>query len=423
MLKIPAKYDRCGIKIKCLKCKSQVGAVCGKTKKNISTCDYKEQHRFNLIVCVPKNPGARRTKILDTRNFNDALIELSKFRQELETKNYHKQKIKTPEKNTLLSYFMASYLDAISGVNTPKHLIRLRSKDHIDDTVRTFKRFNHALTEAGYNFKGMDATEVTDEELSIFHDYLFDDLLLSECSYKKHITIMKTLFNWIIRVKDYNVINVFNHVVLRTYAKEITLIQKSEYEKFLSAISKENSFDPSSKKYLYRPWLKSAYRLALETGLRREELLTIKWCDIVKIDGGKLVCQIDNLKVNRILTGRDTGVHNKYIPVTKSLIALLNELGYDNLRGTDQWIIDRPTNQSLRQAKDLLSRGFTHYIKLASDRSLKFGSLRKTYITKLTLAAGTNAKLFTGSSSDEVLKNHYLSTAFIAANLDDFTIL
>jgi hypothetical protein len=33
------------------------------------------------------------------------------------------------------------------------------------------------------------------------------------------------------------------------------------------------------------------------------------------------------------------------------------------------------------------------------------------------------AKLFTGSSSDVVLKNHYLSTAFMAANLDDFSVL
>jgi hypothetical protein len=39
------------------------------------------------------------------------------------------------------------------------------------------------------------------------------------------------------------------------------------------------------------------------------------------------------------------------------------------------------------------------------------------------MAAGPNAKLFTGSSSDEVLKNHYLSKAYMAANLEDFTVL
>jgi hypothetical protein len=72
---------------------------------------------------------------------------------------------------------------------------------------------------------------------------------------------------------------------------------------------------------------------------------------------------------------------------------------------------------------DLLSRCFAHYIKLATDRPLEFGVLRKTFITRLTMAAGPNAKLFTGSSSDVVLKNHYLFTAFMAANLDDFTVL
>lgn len=62
-------------------------------------------------------------------------------------------------------------------------------------------------------------------------------------------------------------------------------------------------------------------------------------------------------------------------------------------------------------------------MKFATDRDIKFGVLRKTYLTKLTIAAGENAKVFAGSSSDEVLKNHYLSKAFIAANLNDFIVL
>lgn len=422
MLKVPAKYNRCGIKVKCLKCKYQVSAKCGSTGKAISSCDHKHQHRYNLIVCVPNNPGARRTRILQTTNFNDALVELAKFKEELKQQGYHKQKISKAENETTLNYFMTAYLDAVSGLNTPVILIRQRSKQHIGDSLRAFKRFRTSLKNAGYHFDGMNPEHIKDQEVSVYHEYLLNDLKLGERSYNKHMGILKTLFNWIKRVKDYDVPNTFNHVELSTVKTQVSIINKIEFEKILDAITVENSRHGPSGKYYYRDWLKPVYRLALETGLRREELLTLKWSDIVPVDGVTLVCRIPNLKVNRIMKGRTSLEQMKYIPVTKSLLTLLKVLGYDEYKESDHRIIDRP-DQSLEQAKGLLSRAFSHFNTFTDNRPMKFAVLRKTYITKLTIAAGPNAKLFTGSSSDEVLKNHYISSAVVAASLDDFEVL
>jgi len=423
VLIVPAKYNRCGIKVKCLKCKYQVSAKCGATGKAISSCENKHQHRYNLVVCVPNTPGARRTRILQTTNFNEALFELTKFKEELELKGYHKQKITKVENKTTLNYFMTAYLDAVSGVNTPVILIRERSKQHIGDSLRTFKRFRTSLKNAGYHFDGMSPGDIKDEEVSIYHEYLLNDLKLGERSYNKHMGIMKTLFNWIKRVKDYDVPNTFNHVELNVVKTHVAIINKAEFEKILDAITIENSLHEYSGKYYYREWLKPAYRLALLTGLRREELLTLSWNHIVSVGDGKLVLQIPNLKVNRIMKSRNSSKeHMKYIPVTKSLLSLLKELGYDQKKKSDYRIINRP-DQSLEQAKGLLSRTFSHFNSFTDNQPMKFGVLRKTYITKLTIAAGPNAKLFTGSSSDEVLTGHYLSMAYIAASLDDFEVL
>jgi len=41
----------------------------------------------------------------------------------------------------------------------------------------------------------------------------------------------------------------------------------------------------------------------------------------------------------------------------------------------------------------------------------------------LTMAMGDNARIFTAHSSHEVLKNHYLSQAFLAGNLKEFDLL
>tara|TARA_R110002072_G_scaffold238939_1_gene396654 strand:+ start:50668 stop:51939 length:1272 start_codon:yes stop_codon:yes gene_type:complete len=423
MLKVPAKYNRCGIKVKCLKCKYQVSAKCGATGNPISSCENKHQHRYNLIVCVPNTPGARRTRILQTKDFNEALVELTKFREELLVLGFHKQKITKVENKTTLNYFMTAYLDAVSGVNTPVILIRERSKQHIGDSLRAFKRFRTSLKNAGYHFDGMSPRDIKDEEVSIYHEYLLNDLKLGERSYNKHMGIMKTLFNWIRRVKDRDdVPNTFNHLQLNTVKTHVSIINKTEFEKILDAITVENSRHEPSGKYYYRDWLKPAYKLGLQTGLRREELLTLKWSDIVPVDDGKHVCRIPNLKVNRLMRGRTSKEHMKYIPVTKSLLSLLKELGYDQHKESDDRIIDRP-DQSLEQAKGLLSRAFSHFNSFTDNRPMKFGVLRKTFITKLTIAAGPNAKLFTGSSSEAVLTGHYLSMAYIAANLDDFEVL
>ncbi len=424
MLKIPSKYGRTGLKRKCLKCKYQVSQKCGLTGKGISSCEYKDRHRYNLIACVPGVPGARRTRILNSTSLEEALVEMAKFKEELQQSGFHKLKFKKEKHDTTLSHYITEYLDAISGVNTLAILVRHRSKAHIDDSTRVFKCFKAALKKAGYHFERLLPGDVDDIAVNAFHEYLLNDLKYSLKTYSKYIGVMKTLFNWLIRVKNQKIHNPFNHVVIHNVKKEVAIITKEEFEKLLAATTSENGYNHKTKKNQYREWLKPAFRLGLETGLRREELISLRWSDIVPIDGTKLVCRIPNLKVNKIM-----GLHNsadermKYIPITKSLLALLNELGYAEKKNTDALIIDTGLITTVYGGMDFLSRAFSHFIKFATKRDLEFKCLRKTYMTKLTMAAGPNAKLFTGSSSDAVLKNHYLSTAFMAANLEDFIVL
>lgn len=420
MLKIPTKHK--GISIKCLHCKFQVKNKCGLTKRHVKTCPHIDKHRFNLTVCVPGTFNARRTKIIDGKTFEIALIEMQKFRVALEAKGYHKTNISERKiiNPTLLDHATA-YLNSMSGEDTPAILINLKSISHQNDTERAVFRFVAVLKKAGYNYESLNLQDITDTEVSLYHTYLLDELHLKPRTYNKHISAMRTFYNWCERVKDYKGSNPFNHVTLQNpVRKEKNIITKEEFQKLLSVITSENGIDERSKN-LYKPWLPVAYRLALETGLRREELITLKWSDLLPLDNNKLVFRINNLKVNRIQTGEsNSGHYIKNIPVTASLMELLVELGYAEKKNTKDYIIERPDGTDLKYMMDLLSRSFTHFIKLVTERKLEFKDLRKTFITHLTMALGHNSKLFTGHSNDEVLKESYLSSAYIAGNLSEF---
>jgi len=178
----------------------------------------------------------------------------------------------------------------------------------------------------------------------------------------------------------------------------------------------------SEKRNRYKKYLVNAFHLALQTGCRREEIALLKWNNIVELEQGVEVLKIENLKVNRIMTGEDGGEYQRFIPITKSLKSLLISMGYDEKKGTNQFIIDRPKDMEITYFMDTLSRGFSHYFKLVSDRGLQFKDLRKTYITRITEKLGTSAKIFTGHSSDTILKNHYIASEYTAAKLNDLEL-
>lgn len=428
ILKIPAKFKKVGIKVKCLKCKWQLGnGKCyeeGKAK-SIGRCNHKDQHKFNLVVCIP-NSQSRRMKILQTNNFETALNELKLFKEELKITKYQKPLIATVEvQRTTLIALATEYLDALSGINTKAHLVRIRSKNHIDDNRRVIERFGLSLKAKGYNIEVLDVKDITDAEVEIFHYYLLDELELSKSTYNRCFVLMKAFINWVIEVKEYKVQNAFSHAQLTFTTNEKTIITKTEFENLLKVVTPETgkTFRANEPRDYYRKWLINAFKLALQTGTRREELVSLKWSDIIELEQGIKVFKIQNLKVNRIQTGQDQGVNIRYIPITKGLEKLLIELGMKKNEGKEKYILDREPNCSNQHMMQLISRAFSHYIAKTTNRKIEFKDLRKTYITKLTMALGDEAKMYTGHANNEVIKKHYLSNAYLAANLKDFDVL
>lgn len=462
MKKVPAIFKGCGIRIHCLKCRSEVTDTCLTKGKSISTCQYKDKHKFKLVVHIPGTNCGKRTRLINAVSFEAAMAELAKFKQELLSNNFSvsnsenaivpqtdPSQIQTqvlvqnniqiieaphvisplqisPSKFLLVDY-IAQYLDFISGVNTPFHLLRKLSRDHIKETERVVERFCTSLKKNNYNLETLDLSSIGQDEVGIFCNYIISDLKLS--SYNKPCAIMKAFFNWCIQIKDCDIKNPFFKMRLTIAPKkEKTAITQTEFRALLNAITFENgkAILPNGKPINhFHPWLSVAFRLALETGLRAEEVVTLKFNNICELKKGVMAFKLINLKVWRIKTGEDQAQINKYVkyvPITSSLNDLLLECGYLCYQGTDTYIIPFPEGSNLNYVQDVISRSFTHYIKQVSPRKIEYKDLRKTYITAITMVLGDKAKLFTGHSDDAVIQKHYLADSVLMAGLGNLSI-
>lgn len=476
MKKVPEKLKGCGIRVQCLKCRAEVTDTCKLKGKSISVCANKEKHKFKLVVHKPNTQSGKLTRLVESETFDQALIELAKFKEEIKegsaqtvpveevvvskvTKptenvavlvsepkqneqavtiqnNFQILQVTTPAQSVqqieakpkwLLVELASKYLDTLAGVNTPIHLIRKRSDDHISENRRVIERFCKALKEAGHDIDTLDITKIGQVEIGIFCEYLLNVAKLS--SYNKYCVIMKAFYNWCIDVQDVECKNPFNKIQLSFNPKsEKTAINKDEFSKLLQVMNRETGTVvlPGGKKTnLYHTWLPIAFRLALETGLRTEEVVTLKFSNIMELQEGVLVIKLINLKVWRIKTGQDQKQmekYVKYVPVTASLLKLLNDAGFEDYKGEDRLIIPIPEEIKLSYAKDIVSRAFTHFIKQVTPRKIEYKDLRKTYITHLTMALGNKTKLFTGHSDDAVIQNHYLADAVLMGGLTKLDI-
>jgi integrase len=428
MKKIPAKYSRCGIKIKCLKCTWTISETCRLNNKGINSCEHKEKHRYMFVVHIPNSSKGKISRLAKAENFNDALIELLAFKEELKSQGYHKAEVKVQTLDTSVAGLMKEYLNFISGNGTHAHLGKKLSADHVSYYKMVFLRFCDAIKKAGYNPELLDVKDISDDLVEIFHFYV-EKLGIGKTTYSKHFVLMKAFINWVIEKKDYKINNAFLHVSLQFAKRQKNPIIKEEFDKLIEVTTPENgiSIDATSgkRRNRYQSWLTTAFKIGLETGLRREEIVMLAWDHVREINHQGKVCfiiDVNNLKNNRRMFGKDTGEFVKPIPVTKGLYDLLISMGYEEKKGTSAYIIEREESLDTKYMLNEISRGFAHFIKLVTDRKIEFKDLRKTYITQLSMRLGKDTKLFTGHGDDQVLRDSYIAEEFIAANLSDFSV-
>lgn len=234
----------------------------------------------------------------------------------------------------------------------------------------------------------------------------------SATTQKSYFTTYKNFCNYIIDEENIRINNPFNGWRFEKSEKVNEVIYEREFNDLLKAIkTKPKTQEDATGKIrnMYYDWLEDGIKLGLYTGARRQEVVAVKWSDIVpnrktgKLSGGFLL--LSDIKTTNIQQLSETKI--KPIEINDDLAEFLYD-SYAEMKGSDEYIIGPGCGRAF--VKDILSRSFAYYIKFASKRNLSFSCLRKTWFTSLAVAVGNeNASFMGGHTTKEVTVNHYIN--------------
>lgn len=434
-LKRPQNIKVKGLCVYCTKCKARVSNKCGATGKRISSCNFVDKHKYKVMVYIPGTEGVTKTKILETRDETEAIQQATEFKNEMEKSNYS-TKIKSAKSNAPFSISdgMGFYVSYLNNETPHEQEHKLRSKAHRDEVKRYFKYFNEYLQSIDIIASVLPIEKLDKNVVGKLKSYLLETRNYAPKTYNKYIQFMRIFINFLIEEFDFRMKNPFKGFKRLKTEVNINTITNKEFHGLLDAIASENGTQilknranplKLEKKNRYKPWLKDAIMLALYTGRRREEIVSMKFDGIIENEEGEpiTIC-ISDFKVNRSNDlSKKEAIKLIYVPIISQLKSLLFEMGYEKNKGKDMYILAPEETMERRTMMDFISKSFSYYYKkLKTGRNIRFYDLRKTYISYLYASFGGEARVVTGHSGEEVMKNHYIDEKVLAEVAKSFEI-
>ena len=431
---IVSKRDKVkGLYVFCKKCKQTIDSkVCGKTGKSLRSCKNTDQHCFRAVISVPNTGGRKRkTRVLNTKDVKEAVRQKYEFERELLETDYQltENHIERGQvKPLFLIECMSMYVGYLNNVGVEEHKRKVRTRAYLKEVEHIFKRFLLCLKEMRIDHTIYRVEQLNDRIVGHYHNHLLNKLNYKNKTYNKHIAQMRQFINWLIDKRGYQINNPFRDVVRRPVANNKITINREEFECLLKQIKPQCGYivlPSGERKNLYRNWMGFAFRLALETGLRREEFLNIKYSDIKEDDKGNLkYIQVENYKVNRLLNRENEAKQYKSVPITNGLKQLLSELNYNKRKGQKVFLIAPDEISSRKTLMLVVSKAFSHYWKQTGiKKDIQLKHLRKTYLTALVNHFGEKATVISNHSGINVLKKHYIDQRQLLDANNNFKVL
>lgn len=389
---------------------------CHRCKRDNPSCNHHDIHKFKVRIHVGGTSNKKVSKVLNSKIYNEAIKEAIAFEEEVKANNFQKP-IETELGNDYsIADAVIRYNQYLSGEHEYAQYKKDVSSDHKNECIRFCRYFCDTVKVA----KDISRTKIVDvdkRDVARFYKWA-ENHYGSEKTFNKCLSGLKAFFVFLIDVEEIEMKNPFKTYVSKNIAqKNVVTITKEEFQTVLESVGVATPYvklgGKGEKKNMYRPYLVDGFKLFLLTGGRREEVVELKWCDIlITIEGTKFF-EIGNKKVNR---KKKVETYKKYLPINDDLFDLLNELGYQEKKNSDDYILFPDRNVNTITIMNDLSKAFTHYVKESGiDKNISLKHLRKTYITWINRIMGKSTGLLTSHSGEKVLKDHYIDSTILTA--------
>ncbi len=401
---------------------------CGTTVTS-NICKHREYHVYQTR---PWNPFLQRITNVRSwagvKTFKEFRRLHEAYKKELEDNKFNMTLEPKPEyKPTGLRECAQMYIDFLKGFDAskkdgmvPDHERQVKSKNYVATFKRYYTRFVQSLKDNGIKTPTLTIYDIDSECVGYFSKSIKSNPAISKnSSYNDHINKLQTFFNHLINYREYDLRNPFNKVQSMSTVGKAVYIERHEFEVLLSLIKKENGLSlhkiggNGKPQNLYRDWTKTAFRLAILTGVRLSNLFELKWSDV-----HENVIEIENLKVNH---GKKEELEEHkdfyYAIRTSQLNELLEELGENEHAGSDRYILEPDYRYKRSTLAFFATQGFTHFWAMTGfEKKATFHSLRSTAITNFKIVMSDNIDKLKTHKSDKIRAEHYENdTAILSA--------
>ena len=198
-------------------------------------------------------------------------------------------------------------------------------------------------------FQNIDLIEITPTLVEDFKQYLANDLNLKNATINRHLEALSKIFN----------ICISNKLIDKNPLQNVKKMKKNNYKiRFLSK-------DEEKRLFAYLPkYLSDIVICALKTGMRKGEILNLKW--------GNIDFKVDCIELLNTKSGK-----KRKIPLSAKLKKVLLQIKENN---ESEYIFINPRTQ--KPFSDI-KKSFNSAVKNAKIKNFRFHDLRHTFATRL----------------------------------------
>lgn len=398
---------------------------CKTCNKDNANCKHYNNQVYRVRIHIPGTKNSVRTKKIEATDYREALKEAIAFEEELNACDFttivsteiEKQVEEVNGNDYSLADAVIRYSQYLDGESSYAHLKKDITAGHRKELWRYCKYFSQNVHKKK-NITKLRVKYVSRDEVSNF--YIWAQKKYKEKTLKKCMNSLKGFFEFLIDIEEVEMKNPFrSYVIHESVSSVIETITKQEFEAVLNAIDPDNSMlqlgGKGQRKDMYRPYLEVGFKLFLLSGCRREEVVDMRWNNIFISPNKTKFFMVKNLKVMRAKKSKEEIY--KYIPINDDLFNLLKEMGYNEKKSTDDYILfpERGEIECLSICNQL-SKSFTYYrIRAGIKKEISLNNLRKTYLTWVNQAMNQDTKILSSHSTDGVLKEYYLDPTILSA--------